>query len=110
MDLVTQVAVLRNKKGLSQAELGKLVETSGDIIDRYERGEVKPSIDVVVRLADALGTSLDYLAGRTELELDKGTIKRMEDIERLPNKDKEYILYAIDALIKAAKIKLCEIK
>lgn len=95
---------MRKKKGLSQAELGKLVETSGDIIGRYERGEVKPSIEVVVRLADALGTSLDYLAGRTELELDRGTIKRLEDIERLPQTDKEHILYALDALIKAAKI------
>jgi len=104
MDLGTQVTAMRKKKGLSQAELGKLVETSGDIIGRYERGEVKPSIEVVVRLADALGTSLDYLAGRTELELDRGTIKRLEDIERLPQTDKEHILYALDALIKAAKI------
>jgi transcriptional regulator with XRE-family HTH domain len=39
-----QITVLRKKKGLSQADLGKLVETSGDIIGRYERGEVKPSM------------------------------------------------------------------
>jgi transcriptional regulator with XRE-family HTH domain len=33
---------------------GKQVETSGDSIGRYERDEVKPSIEVVIRLADAL--------------------------------------------------------
>jgi hypothetical protein len=28
----------------------------------------------------------------------------MEDIEKLPQKDREHIMYTIDALIKAAKI------
>jgi transcriptional regulator with XRE-family HTH domain len=31
---------LRKKKGISQADLGKAIGTSGDIIGRYERDEV----------------------------------------------------------------------
>jgi len=105
MTLGQRITALRKKKGLSQADLGKLVETSGDIIGRYERDEVKPSIEVVIRLADALEVSLDYLVGKSDMELDKKTIKRLTDIEKLPEADKEHILYALDHLIMAAKIK-----
>ena len=56
-------------------------------------------------MADALEVSLDFLVGKTDLELDKQTIKRLSDIEQLPQTDKEHIFYAIDNLIKAAKFK-----
>jgi transcriptional regulator with XRE-family HTH domain len=105
MTLGQQITALRKKKGISQADLGKRVETSGDIIGRYERDEVKPSIEVVIRMADVLEVSLDYLVGKTDIQLDKSTIKRIRDIETLPDSDKVHIFYAIDNLIKAAKFK-----
>lgn len=43
-------------------------------IGRYERGEVKPSIEVAARLAQALGVSLDYLTGISDLQLDQELI------------------------------------
>jgi transcriptional regulator with XRE-family HTH domain len=66
---------------------------------------VKPSIEVVIRMADALEVSLDYLVGKSDLLLDKTTIKRIQDIELLPDTDKVHIFYAIDNLIRAAKLK-----
>ncbi|MBP6794425.1 MAG: helix-turn-helix transcriptional regulator, partial [Saprospiraceae bacterium] len=33
----------------------KLIGTSGDIIGKYERGENMPSIEVAVKIAEALG-------------------------------------------------------
>jgi hypothetical protein len=56
-------------------------------------------------MADALEVSQDFLVGKTDLELDKQNIKRLSDIEQLPQTDKEHIFYAIDNLIKAAKFK-----
>ena len=100
-----RVSTLRKRKGLSQAELGKAVGTSGDIIGKYERDEVKPSVEVASKIADKLETSVDLLLGRTTLDLDKKSIKRLQDIEKLPKEDREHILYAIDSLIKAAKLK-----
>lgn len=41
--------------------MGKAVGTSGVIIGKYERDEIKPSIDTASRIADALGVTLDYL-------------------------------------------------
>ena len=75
-------------------------------LGKYERNEMKPSIETAKKLADALEVSLDYLVGEGELRvLDKRTLKRLEDIELLPNEDRNHIFYTLDNLIKAAKLK-----
>ncbi len=62
---------------MSQSELGERVDTSGDIIGRYERDEVKPSIEVASKVADEINVSLDYLMGKTEFELNKTLSKEL---------------------------------
>lgn len=97
----------RKDKGLSRDELGKMVETSGPIIGRYERGDMVPSVEMATRIADALGVSLDFLAGKSALVVkDHRLLQRLEDIEMLPEADRKHIFYAIDNLIKAAKLNL----
>jgi len=49
---------------------GKAVGTSGDIIGKYERDEVKPSVEVTAKIADALEVSLDFLVGKTNVKID----------------------------------------
>lgn len=50
--------------------------------------------------------SLDYLVGDGELKIiNKRTLKRLEDIENLPDEDRTHIFYTLDNLIKAAKLK-----
>lgn len=97
--------LIRKKKDLSQAELGKMIGTSGDVIGRYERGDISPSIEVVSKIADALEVSMDYLIGKTKMELDKKMVKRLEDIEALPEKEREKIFDYIDLVIRDLKIK-----
>jgi transcriptional regulator with XRE-family HTH domain len=105
MTLGQQITALRKKKGISQADLGKRVETSGDIIGRYERDEVKPSIEVVIRMADALEVSLDYLVGKTDMELDSSTLNRIREVTALPDEDKKQVFMVVDALIRDFKAK-----
>lgn len=105
MTLGQQMTALRKKKGLSQSDIGKAVGTSGDIIGRYERDEVKPSIEVAVRIADTLEVSLDYLVGKTSQEFDKATLKRIEDVSKLPDDVKAQIFQVMDALIRDYKAK-----
>ena len=101
-----KLALCRKEQKLSQAETGKRSGINGDIVGKYERDEMKPSIDTAKKLADALEVSLDYLVGDAELKiLDKKTLQRLEDIERLPDEDKNNIFYTLDNLIKAAKLK-----
>jgi transcriptional regulator with XRE-family HTH domain len=106
MDFGQKMAFCRKEKKLSQAEIGKRASINGDIVGKYERGEMKPSIDTAKKLADALEVSLDYLVGDAELKvLDKKTLQRLEDIGKLPEDDRQHIFYTIDNLIKAAKFK-----
>ena len=56
----------REEKGFSQAELAKQIDAYHSIIRKYERDEVKPTIDVVKKLADVLDTTVGYLLGETE--------------------------------------------
>jgi transcriptional regulator with XRE-family HTH domain len=56
----------RDAKSFSQAELARQIEVDHSIIGKYERDEVKPSIDVAKRLADVLNTTVDFLLGETE--------------------------------------------
>ncbi|MFY0602214.1 MAG: helix-turn-helix transcriptional regulator [Cyclobacteriaceae bacterium] len=105
MDFGDNMMLQRKKKGFSQAALGKIIGTSGDVIGRYERGDIKPSIDVVVKIADALEISIDYLMGKTSLVLDKDTIKRLESISQLPQQNKDFILDMLDMALRDAKTK-----
>jgi transcriptional regulator with XRE-family HTH domain len=101
-----KMTFLRKQLKMSQDELAKKVGTSAPIIGRYEREEIKPSIDVAVRIADGLDVSLDYLFGKTDnVLIDKKNLSRLKNLESLPQEDKFCIYYAIDALIKAAKLK-----
>ncbi len=99
------MSLLRKKKGLSQGELGRAVGTSGDIVGRYERDEVKPSIEVAVKLADALEVSLDFLVGKTDTELDRAVLKRIEELAKLPAEAKDQVYMVMDALVRDFKAK-----
>ena len=73
------------------------------MIGRYERNEVKPSIDVATKMAEVLKVSLDYLVGFAEHELDHSLTQKILDIQKLNDEDKNNILKTIDALLRDAK-------
>jgi len=98
----------REAKDLSQAELAKKINSYHSIIGKYERDEVKPTIDVVKKLAEVLDTTAGYLLGETEdreLLKDPSMLKRLNDIAKFPEQDKNCILYALDAMINNVKFK-----
>ena len=105
MTLGQQITKLRKQKKLSQNDLGKKIGTSGDIIGRYERDEVKPSIEVAAKIADVLEVSLDFLIGKVTVEVDNKLLKRVLEVQQMNDDDKEHILYTLDALIKSVKLK-----
>jgi transcriptional regulator with XRE-family HTH domain len=67
MSFGRNLANFRKEKGLTQEDLVRRSGVAISQIRRYEAGKSSPTLDVVVRLARALGVSLD------ELALDKAT-------------------------------------
>lgn len=99
----------RKGKGLSQNEVAKLLNTSHSVIGKYERDDVNPSIDAVKRLAELLDTTVAYLVGEAdtdELFKNADMLRRLKDINELPEQDREAILYNLDALLRDAKTRL----
>ena len=98
----------REAKEISQAELARQIGAHHSIIGRYERDEVKPTIDVVKKMTKILDTTVGYLLGESssnQVLKDPAMLKRLNDINSFPEEERKYILYALDALIKNAKLK-----
>ncbi len=105
MSFGKRLAEVRKDKSLSQEEVAKHLGTKAPVIGRYERDEMKPSIDTATKLADLLEVSLDYLVGKTDIELDNTTLQRILEVQNLPLEVKEKLFYFIDMSIRDFKAK-----
>ena len=104
MNIGDKITALRKEKNLSQTDLGKAAGVSREIIGRYERNEVLPSIEVAAKIADVLEVSLDYMAGNSKkAAVDKKTLKLIHDIEDLEPTIKDKLIFLANAVIRDAK-------
>lgn len=95
----------RKQKKITQSELGKAVGTSGDIIGKYERDEIKPSIDTASKIADALAVTLDYLVKDAQYQnIDNDALNRLKLIEKLPADERSHLFATMDAFFAKHKL------
>ena len=104
MDIGNRIMLLRKEKSWSQNDLAKQANVSREIISRYERNDVTPSVEVAKKIADAFGVSLDYLVGEGQnMMFDKRTLQRLQDIEQMKPDIKEKLFFVIDSIIRDSK-------
>lgn len=103
-----KITKLKKHKKMSQVELAEKTGISRDAISKYERGDVLPSVEYAKRIAHALGVSLDYLVSDSEQDeaLDNEAVKRIKEIQSLPQSEKEKVFSVVDALIRDYKTKI----
>lgn len=58
--LAGRVLLLRKQRGLTQKELAEKVGTTQAVVSRLESASVKPSIETVLKFAEALDAVLDF--------------------------------------------------
>ena len=104
MQFGDRLSDIRRKKKISQDELAKKIGMHAPVIGRYERSEVKPSIEVAVKIAEALNISLDYLVGTTDIILDKAIVNRIQNIQKLSEEDKGHLFALLDAFLLKCNI------
>lgn len=61
---------------------------------------MRPTIEMALKIANALEVSLDYLTGNIDLEFDESTLKRVELITKLPDESKQQVYTLLDALLR----------
>lgn len=104
IELSNNIMLLRKQKSWSQTELARRIGSSREIISKYEKDSVIPSIEMAKKIADAFGVSLDYLVGEGQnASFDKKTVKRMQEIESMDDDFRTKLLTIIDSVIRDYK-------
>lgn len=65
-DLGSRIKELRTTKEFSQQELAQKLGVMQHTVSKYENGIKRPSLEILILLADILEVSTDYLLGRTD--------------------------------------------
>ena len=101
-----RLATLRTRYGLTQRELAERLSVTQKTIDYYERRARKPSIELLVKLAQAFDTTTDELLGlppKAVLPAKPGPApqleQRLEQLRKLPKAQQKTVLVMIDGLL-----------
>ncbi len=61
-----RIKELRQSLGINQVEFGKRINVSKQCVCNWENGNIQPSIDMLVRIANTFSISADYLLGLSD--------------------------------------------
>ena len=75
MEMGARIRELRKRAGISQMKLGSIIDVDANAISRWERDKVEPARSSLIKLANALGTTIDYLIGQADLSEDNGRVQ-----------------------------------
>ena len=103
MSFGNRIIERRKALGLSQAQLSKQAGVHKNVMGKYERDEVIPSVEIANNIAKVLGVSLDYLIGNIKTSINPSLLERLDELEGFEDKVQEHILYTFEALLRDAK-------
>jgi transcriptional regulator with XRE-family HTH domain len=110
MGLAENLKRLRKKRGWSQSHLAEQIGSHLSHINRIETGKYNPSLDVVQKLANVLGVTIDFLVNDEQGDMkevrieDKGLLDRVKMIDSLDDEDKTALIRVIDSMLTKKKI------
>lgn len=98
----------REDRGITQVRLSIELEIAQETISGYEIGRIAPSISILVKIANYLNVSTDYLLGRIDeniplMKIKQNDISKEEeqllfDFRKLNENNKNDLLWYINAL------------
>jgi transcriptional regulator with XRE-family HTH domain len=101
-----RIALRRKQIGLSQEEFANEIGSNQTQVSRYERGENDMTVEVFIKIADALDTTTDWLSGRTEIidrplrgagDLDPMELEVIKELRELNHDDRQRLVKMIKA-------------
>jgi transcriptional regulator with XRE-family HTH domain len=91
---------IRKSKHLSQSGLATRIGLKPAAVSHFETGQRKPPFETLMKLADALSVSIDYLCGRDADRATTITGKLLKDFERLSLKDQDVVQDMVQVLLR----------
>lgn len=105
MSLAKNLARFRKEKGLTQEELVRLSGVAISQIRRYETDKSLPSLDVIIKLAKALGVSIDEMVFdkptgvASNKIVDRELLEQFEAISMMGNDEKYVVKKILEGVI-----------
>jgi len=103
-----RLKALRKQKGWAQKELAAQVEIRFQQLNKYESGLNIPPAEMLIKLADALGVSVDFLLTGNPVEdsplANSRLFKRFQAVETMATDDQETVIRVIDAMVAKQRI------
>ena len=100
-----RIASVRKIRGLTQVELAEKIGITQKLVTDYERSRLHLNDEMIRRFSVALEISSDELLGLSEIpykkELPLRYMRRMKEIENMPENKRKAILKTLDDLIRA---------
>jgi transcriptional regulator with XRE-family HTH domain len=102
-----RIARIRKERGYTQIELAERIGTIQALISDYDRDKLRLNGEMAVRIALALEVTTDELLGLQPRAVhsrkpSRKILRRLEQIEKLPQAQQAILLKTIDTFIKAA--------
>ena len=102
-----RLARLRRERGFTQVGLAEQLGTRQSLITAYETDRIALSAEIAVRLALALEVTTDELLHpnakkKSTAKPSLKVMRRMEQIEQLPENKQSFILSALDSMLRGA--------
>lgn len=95
VDFSVRLKQLRKDKHLTQAQVAKRIGVTASMVSSYETDIRLPSFDVMVRIADLFGVTVDFLLCREN--------KRFIDISQLSEEEATVVCNMVEILKKRSK-------
>ena len=103
-----RIARLRRERGITQEELAEQLGLGQSNVSDYERGVLRvQGSELIVKLTKTLDVSADELLGLTPrpranaAAKNRRILRRLQQLDRLPERDQQAILRTLDVFLKA---------
>jgi transcriptional regulator with XRE-family HTH domain len=106
---LSRLKTLREKAGISQRELARLLGVHHSNVSFWERSGVPPRSEVLPKIAQVLGVSVDEVLGqssksRASVPVARGKLGQIfNEVAKLPRRKQQHIIAMLDDMVTAHK-------
>lgn len=97
--LGNRIQELRKDMGITQQQMADKLNITKGAVSGYEIGRREPSNDILIKIANILGTSTDYLLGETNI-VEKKQKKELSDVTQVSYNDLDDPQAAMEFILK----------